>query len=1371
MKERQPSPLSSLNRHTKSPHTSSPNNVLNSIPPHSSSHHHPRRGHSGGRRVQLFAVLTICIVFVTTNRAFSPVVVRQPVVRQPPPPLLCNAAMDATTTVSCAGGRPSLMHKPRSSSQSPPRATTTTASTQQKRHFNSEGVLLMSAGSPAPDDSDHHDDAAVAARDTTPTPKPTSAKDIEEGKSKWLSIDAVSHETTSGNSSMTSRRQKRQHEEDNIDGDDAPTRNPQQLTAHSYTRPPRLPPRRGRDEQLSSHRWPLLPQGTSTIRKKRRFHSLPHHQKIPEALNQVWRCPDHRARSPTGFLPGASMHPIDSVTAVMLISPLATLGGRQRVQMAPARGAGVSLSETAIEGLHVSRDPLFAEALISRDDIDESPYFRHLHTSPEKVHQQLSKLQMHECINNMSTKSAKVDEQQPRQQQQDGDPGEPQFLSSTPLQVDIVFTYVNGSAPSFLAGLKQRNLSYDPQRYHDWDELRYSLRSVYMRAVCAHDPPFMARDAARAARAQKDRFHTNPSMSQQQTDDNRRRNSRIECEEGSFVRTIFIVVADKDQIPAWLDTSHRLIRVIEHHQIFPEWADATRPLPIAREQQRRRRHQQEAPATTTRTYLPTFNSHAIELHLHRIPGLSRFFIYLNNDMLFGRRVSLLDYFRPISESRQALRARFGASLDIPQDPKEVPRDALSLENNNNSGGCHESVAASAYGLFEPIIYGESEARSCVPHRRNGAAEALRMALVKDNVTAQATTATRGDPQACASHPLRPSALFDLECFYPSRGVLGDPMMKKTHFNSRLAFDRLDGVAVLHTYPHFPQLFDRLLLERMIEVDFADVAEDTRRSFDRTDRDLWVTLLYSTYALAHRLAVETRLEMKNFTARRLQEKRQHGRYRDEFLSLDLSTDHLPMSDASEFISWADATLREKGTLDQSAQEDRSTRSLLSMLGRNYFDTDTWLPEKHWRFHFHKSEETLLGGTAAASSSASIAAWTKFIKNTRHFNMSWMGPDALLACSRRATCTSVAREKLYHNIVVLFDKMSSYRFCMLKNRRGALGCLRDVYASSSGGGTRLFWALNDDWAILDPSSVRSDATGEFGREPQRQGRNRRRASSYQIPSRKRADHNASSDQLAAKAAMESLRRRHQDALLDAAPSQDRHDSVPALDAATLPTSVMRQLLEHEGHDMLAEHRKTWNTLKRRVVHSRAGKTASPSAAATQQDDNFPGRHAMAQDTSDNDASPGNPRVVDPNDDDDGPTLPPNARRRAAFARSKTITESDAATLSRVIMLGITRNAGMAPWELHAASHHNNAKNRLAKPAGNDDAPRPIDGRIASSFPPPLTDAEVVESLRMPFGPWEHPDDVSARVDVISFLREEYRRDRFQSKEDWSWNPLNL
>jgi hypothetical protein len=47
-----------------------------------------------------------------------------------------------------------------------------------------------------------------------------------------------------------------------------------------------------------------------------------------------------------------------------------------------------------------------------------------------------------------------------------------------------------------------------------------------------------------------------------------------------------------------------------------------------------------------RSSLPTFNSNAIELQLHRIPDLSRKFLYFNDDVFLGRATSVNDFITP-----------------------------------------------------------------------------------------------------------------------------------------------------------------------------------------------------------------------------------------------------------------------------------------------------------------------------------------------------------------------------------------------------------------------------------------------------------------------------------------------------------------------------------------------------------------------------------------------------------------------------------------------------------------------------------------------------------------------------------------------------
>lgn len=49
--------------------------------------------------------------------------------------------------------------------------------------------------------------------------------------------------------------------------------------------------------------------------------------------------------------------------------------------------------------------------------------------------------------------------------------------------------------------------------------------------------------------------------------------------------------------------------------------------------------------------LPTYNSHAVESQLHRIPGLSEHFLYSNDDMFFGRSVEPEMFFTPAGHTR------------------------------------------------------------------------------------------------------------------------------------------------------------------------------------------------------------------------------------------------------------------------------------------------------------------------------------------------------------------------------------------------------------------------------------------------------------------------------------------------------------------------------------------------------------------------------------------------------------------------------------------------------------------------------------------------------------------------------------------------
>lgn len=120
--------------------------------------------------------------------------------------------------------------------------------------------------------------------------------------------------------------------------------------------------------------------------------------------------------------------------------------------------------------------------------------------------------------------------------------------------IDAVYTWVNGSDPDFIESIRRYDASYDPSRFDDKNELKYSLRSLEKHA--------------------------------------------------SWIRHVYIVT--NGQIPSWLDLNYERVTVVPHEVLAPDPEQ-----------------------------LPTFSSAAIETFLHRIPKLSKRFLYLNDDIFLG----------------------------------------------------------------------------------------------------------------------------------------------------------------------------------------------------------------------------------------------------------------------------------------------------------------------------------------------------------------------------------------------------------------------------------------------------------------------------------------------------------------------------------------------------------------------------------------------------------------------------------------------------------------------------------------------------------------------------------------------------------------
>lgn len=138
-----------------------------------------------------------------------------------------------------------------------------------------------------------------------------------------------------------------------------------------------------------------------------------------------------------------------------------------------------------------------------------------------------------------------------------------------------------------------------------------------------------------------------------------------------FVRNIYLVTC-RPQVPAWLDASHPRIRIVHHDEVMaPE-------------------------------ILPTFNSFAIVSHLHKLPGLSERFLYLEDDMLIPASLSLdaflADDGRPLVFTR-AKRTAIHAELD----PAKASPWNLALATANAALTREFGLTRHAYVIHGPRL--------------------------------------------------------------------------------------------------------------------------------------------------------------------------------------------------------------------------------------------------------------------------------------------------------------------------------------------------------------------------------------------------------------------------------------------------------------------------------------------------------------------------------------------------------------------------------------------------------------------------------------------------------------------------------------------
>jgi len=180
--------------------------------------------------------------------------------------------------------------------------------------------------------------------------------------------------------------------------------------------------------------------------------------------------------------------------------------------------------------------------------------------------------------------------------------------------IDIVYTWVNGSDPVWLA-----------------KKLKFTARSLQSESesevvgdggnVSVTEQGILASGTLNASNtyAAANMSAVEPVEIDEASSDNRYRDSnelryslRSLVKYAPWIRNIYIVT--DNQIPHWLNLENERLFMVSHSEMFPNIS-----------------------------HLPVFSSPAIEAHLHRIPGLSKRFIYFNDDVFLGAPVTPEDF--------------------------------------------------------------------------------------------------------------------------------------------------------------------------------------------------------------------------------------------------------------------------------------------------------------------------------------------------------------------------------------------------------------------------------------------------------------------------------------------------------------------------------------------------------------------------------------------------------------------------------------------------------------------------------------------------------------------------------------------------------
>ncbi len=139
-----------------------------------------------------------------------------------------------------------------------------------------------------------------------------------------------------------------------------------------------------------------------------------------------------------------------------------------------------------------------------------------------------------------------------------------------------------------------------------------------------------------------------------------------------WVRKIHFVT--EGHLPAWLNVNHPKLNIVKHSDFIPK------------------------------EFLPTFNSNVIELHMHKIPGLSDQFVYFNDDFFITRELRPTDFFEGVLPKDMLAFQPVVANPDNPVMSHLFLNDSLIYAKYFNKRENAKSQPLAYFNLGYPALY-------------------------------------------------------------------------------------------------------------------------------------------------------------------------------------------------------------------------------------------------------------------------------------------------------------------------------------------------------------------------------------------------------------------------------------------------------------------------------------------------------------------------------------------------------------------------------------------------------------------------------------------------------------------------------------------